>query len=92
MSKGGLMMLKRSMVLMTDTRKLPEMKPRVETGVVEFGDDWPGVFIRGDQAAYYSKALDDLITYRYNDPLTIAAAEGLLKLLTESNIANGRGE
>lgn len=23
---------------------------RVETGVVQFGDDWPGVFIRGDHA------------------------------------------
>jgi hypothetical protein len=24
--------------------------PRVETGPVQFGDDWPGLFIRGDNA------------------------------------------
>jgi hypothetical protein len=24
--------------------------PRVETGAVQFGDDWPGLFLRGDNA------------------------------------------
>jgi hypothetical protein len=24
--------------------------PRVETGAVQFGDDWPGLFLRGDSA------------------------------------------
>lgn len=31
-------------------RQLPNAEPRVETGPVAFGDDWPGVFIRGDNA------------------------------------------
>ena len=31
------------------TRKLPEQKERVETGSVQFGYDWPGLFIRGDE-------------------------------------------
>jgi hypothetical protein len=26
--------------------------PRVETGAVQFGDDWPGLFIRGDNAYF----------------------------------------
>lgn len=26
--------------------------PRVETGAVQFGKDWPGLFIRGDNAAW----------------------------------------
>jgi len=30
---------------------------RVETGAVRFGDDWPGVFIRGDDAIGYASAL-----------------------------------
>lgn len=30
---------------------------RVECGPVQFGDDWPGVFIRGDNAAYYAMVL-----------------------------------
>lgn len=37
---------------MTDILRLPHpgTVARVETGVVQFGDDWPGVFIRGDNA------------------------------------------
>lgn len=38
---------------MADIRNLPEVEQRVETGPVQFGDDWPGVFIRGDDAAWY---------------------------------------
>jgi hypothetical protein len=26
----------------------PTEQPRVETGTVQFGDDWPGLFLRGD--------------------------------------------
>ena len=35
---------------MSDVRELPHEGDRVETGTVQFGDDWPGVFIRGDNA------------------------------------------
>lgn len=28
----------------------PQGLPRVETGAVQFGDDWPGLFLRGDNA------------------------------------------
>ena len=31
---------------------------RVETGAVQFGSDWPGMFIRGDNAAALAMALD----------------------------------
>lgn len=42
---------------MSDIRLLPEQKERVETGIVKFGDDWPGIFIRGDNALYYALCL-----------------------------------
>jgi hypothetical protein len=29
-----------------------EIAPRVETGAVQFGKDWPGLFVRGDQALH----------------------------------------
>ncbi len=35
-----------------DVLKLPAQDKRVETGPVQFGDDWPGVFIRGDSALF----------------------------------------
>lgn len=34
---------------------------RVETGVVQFEDDWPGVFIRGDKAFYYASRLRSIL-------------------------------
>lgn len=34
--------------------------PRVETGAVQFGDDWPGYFIRGDNAMYISMQIEIL--------------------------------
>jgi hypothetical protein len=36
---------------------LPEQENRVESGAVQFGNDWPGVFIRGDNALFYAMAL-----------------------------------
>lgn len=35
---------------------------RVETGPVQFGDDWPGVFLRGDCAGPYAMLLHGLLT------------------------------
>jgi hypothetical protein len=31
--------------------KIPEGQGRIETGTVQFNDDWPGYFIRGDNFA-----------------------------------------
>lgn len=58
--------------------------PRIETGVLQFGEDWPGVFIRGDNAFAYAMALDGLLNGR-NDGLTRAQVGGLLTLLRSSD-------
>jgi hypothetical protein len=43
---------------LNEVRKLPAVEGgRVETGPVQFGDDWPGVFVRGDNAFGYAMAL-----------------------------------
>lgn len=34
---------------------------RMETGVLRFGDDWPGVFIRGDHALHYALYLRGVV-------------------------------
>jgi hypothetical protein len=36
---------------------MDEKQVRPETGPMTFGDDWTGVFIRGDNACFYSHAL-----------------------------------
>jgi hypothetical protein len=46
---------------MSDIRILPAVDERVETGPIQFGEDWPGTFIRGDNAAYYAMILGEAI-------------------------------
>ena len=54
---------------------------RVETGVVQIGDDWPGVFIRGDNALMrYAPALEALLTGQ-QDLISRTGCESLLRLL-----------
>lgn len=35
---------------------------RPETGPMKFGDDWRGIFIRGDNAGYYALVLEHIET------------------------------
>lgn len=42
-------------------RVLPAAEPRVESGPIQFGDDWPGTFIRGDNAAAFALALRQVL-------------------------------
>lgn len=60
-------------------RKLPGADPRVETGAVRFGSDWPGVFIRGDNAAYYTEALRALLSEKDSDSLNRKVLDSLLE-------------
>lgn len=71
---------------MSEIRKLPAQAERVETGPVQFGDDWPGVFIRGDNAAYYAMLLGQVIAGQVSDPITLAVLEGLRRDLASAII------
>lgn len=69
-------------------RVLPAVEERVETGSVQFGDDWPGIFIRGDNAAWYAMNLQEIVKkIAPNDFMAKACVEGLLNLLTGSNVS-----
>ena len=61
-------------------RHLPEQHKRVETGVTQFGDDWPGVFIRGDCAFGYAMYLRNFINNE-KDEISKASVFGLMSLL-----------
>ncbi len=73
---------------MSDIRKLPATDVRVETGPIQFGDDWPGTFIRGDNAAYYAAHLKRLIdgSVDYRDEISISVLRGLLSDLRSSRV------
>lgn len=64
---------------------------RLETGVIQEEGDWPGVFIRGDNAMQFSIALEHAIgrlDWDQNDIIdvtTLASLRALSELLASSN-------
>jgi hypothetical protein len=70
-----------------DIRELPHMTERVETGPVQFGSqDWPGVFIRGDNAFFYAGAIRELLSslspkHIQQNPIAYNGVKGIAELL-----------
>lgn len=46
----------------------PPDLPRVETGAVQFGSDWPGLFIRGDDAFHLMLLIRRLLNLLTDHP------------------------
>jgi hypothetical protein len=61
---------------------------RAETGVLEFEGDWPGVFIRGDNAFAFVMALRVVLKNSSADPMSKIIVQGLLDLLENSDVRN----
>lgn len=65
------------------------MSDRVETGPVRFGDDWAGVFLRGDYAGpmafYLSSLFEALAAGRKPSPNITLPLRGLATLLAGSD-------
>lgn len=60
---------------------------RIETGVLAINDDWPGVFIRGDDAAYYAACTRHLLDLApLSDPFVRSALSSLADLLESSRV------
>jgi len=64
---------------MSNEQKQPNDR-RVETGVVQFGDDWPGLFIRGDDCFRYALSLRNQLGD--NNTTDSVVLGDLLKILT----------
>lgn len=45
------------MAMLSEVRKVPGLERRAETAPLQFGDDWPGVFIRGDDAMTFASVM-----------------------------------
>jgi hypothetical protein len=84
---------------MSDVRKLPAVAERVETGTVQFGDDWPGVFLRGDYAgpmAFYLELMFERLEKLdraeqmkiIGDPMIKLNLKGLVRVLQNSDVRN----
>ena len=66
-----------------EVRKLPNLEKRIETGVMQFGDDWPCIVIRGDNALWYGQLLKWLLdgTISKEDAMSLMPLKGLSDLL-----------
>ena len=54
----------------------PDGADRVETGAVQFGNDWPGLFVRGDNAFHHAQAIDAIVRFlKTLPPEVIATAD-----------------
>lgn len=64
---------------------------RVESGPVQFGDDWPGIFLRGDHALYIAFSLKTILD-NYNkqvkdcDPFLVMALEEFVSILSSCDV------
>lgn len=74
---------------------------RPETGVMQFGDDWPGIFCRGDDCMNYYIHLQGILNIlktRFSGKLThveqisIKVLEGLLRLLRSCHVGEATTE
>jgi hypothetical protein len=72
-------------------REFPACDPRIEDGPVQFGDDWPGLFLRGDTAAHYASHLGEFLsTNPPADPIVLGMLRGLLSDLESCNLVSRR--
>ena len=67
---------------------------RVETGALQINDDWPGIYVRGDNAAWHAMQSDILLENYTNgknngiDRITLSGIKSLRNLLLSCNIRN----
>lgn len=74
--------------MMSEVKRLPyRIDERVETGPVRFGDDQPGVFIRGDNAFAFATVIGEFLSL-YTFPREQTIHLEALKALLESCICN----
>lgn len=82
---------------MAEIQKLPRYpllsghtQERPETGPMQFGEDWPGVFIRGDNALVYAAHLRNIIEFldevEEGDIFMISCLKGLVETLESCKV------
>lgn len=59
---------------------------RIETGVVQFDGDWPGVFIRGDEALAMASLIELYLAEQSGGMLSDAPMKNLLALLRSCDV------
>jgi len=70
---------------MKTIRHVPAVEDRVETGAVQFGEDWPGLFVRGDDCLRLAQAYHAMKLFMRPVPrgwdMVIAAMDELIQTI-----------
>jgi hypothetical protein len=61
-------------------RTLPEVAPRIESGPVRFGSDYPGLYLRGEDAFAFALVVDRLLAGECDDQAK-TAVRNLVRML-----------
>jgi hypothetical protein len=71
---------------------VPDEDPRIESGPLVFGSDWPGLFLRGDDALHFAMHLRTIIDCAEKSgagkSISLAVVRGLLDDLLSVDAAN----
>lgn len=71
---------------MAEIRKLPPASPQVRTGPLRFGDDWPGIFIRGDEALALAQRLEMVLVTENQGLLSEVPVEEVITMLRSCRV------
>lgn len=63
---------------------------RLETGPVQCGDDWPGIFIRGDDALKYAMTIRQVCKHSHLNWVSKSVLEGLAETLEGCMVQAGK--
>lgn len=74
--------------------KIPYEGQRIETGPIQFGEDWPGLFIRGDNALGVAMNVDAVLSVLTEEQkldvfFAAKSLESLSKTIKEEVIKHG---
>jgi hypothetical protein len=73
---------------MEPIQHLPAQPDRIETGSLQFGDDWPGIFIRGDDAFDYAMLLREIVETKHLSLWYQGRLGTFQQLLSSCNVSN----
>lgn len=80
---------------MSDKKKNHPEHMRAETGPIQFGADWPGIFMRGDNAMYYAQQIKIILHYadkgQVPPPYMLSNLRGIYETMMSCAGASGEG-
>lgn len=70
---------------------VPDDAPRIETGLIQFGKDWPGAFIRGDDSFFFAGNLRALLEHGPSSEFSASILRSLLEILESTDVRKHPG-